>query len=286
MVRVAEGVGYWLQPGVAARQLGVGDGLMVAGDSNGVLRASQLGPLKLQFFTIQPQYLNGLLTVAESHQLEVAPNSQSSCVSFFTADGPLAQRFTRLVEQSHRERLPGRCGLLQLWANAIAELLPAPALESAGSGKLLERFRQLVGQMPEADLSQCSLRDLAGRLNCSERHFTRLFRKEFGVPFRARQIELRLQHARQLLTNSDAKIINVAYDSGYRHLGLFNSMFKKRFGTTPSEWRRQNLRKGLPPQHRKNLPKAAARAGSLLALFMFILNFISPVAAQTNSNDH
>jgi len=283
MVRVAEGVGYWLQPGVAARQLGVGDGLMVVGNSNGVLRASQLGPLKLQFFTIHPQYLNGLLTVAESHQLEVAPNSPASCVSIFTADGPLAQRFTRLVEQSHRERLPGRCGLLQLWASAIAELLPTPAFESAGSGKLLERFRQLVGQMPEAELSQCSLHDLAGRLNCSERHFTRLFREEFGVPFRARQIELRLQRARQLLISSDAKIINVAYDSGYRHLGLFNSMFKKRFGTTPSEWRRQSLRKSLPPQHRKNFPKPATRAGSLLALLLFGLNFILPAVAQTNS---
>ena len=283
MVRVAEGVGYWLQPGVATRQLGAGDGLMVVGNGNGVLRASQLGPLKLQFFTIQPQYLNGLLTVAESHQLEAAPNRPASCVSIFTADEPLAQRFTRLVEQSHRERLPVRCGMLLLWANAIAELLPAPAFESAGSGKLLERFRQLVGQMPEAELSQCSLRDLAGRLNCSERHFTRLFREEFGVPFRARQIELRLQRARQLLTNSDDKIINVAYDSGYRHLGLFNSMFKKRFGTTPSEWRRQNLRKSLPPQLRKNFPKPAARAGILLVLFMFILNFISSAVAQTNS---
>ena len=59
------------------------------------------------------------------------------------------------------------------------------------------------------------------------------------MPLRARQIELRLQRARQLLGDSDAKIINVAYDSGYRHLGLFNAMFKKRFGVTPSEWRRK-----------------------------------------------
>jgi AraC-like DNA-binding protein len=280
MVRVAEGVGYWLQPGTA-RQLSVGDGLLTSSSSNGVLRASQLGPLKLQFFSVQPQYLNGLLTVAEWHQLEVAPNNLTSQISIFTAGEPLAQRFTRLAEQTQREGLPVRCGLLQLWANAIAGLLPAPAMESAEGGRLHERFRQLVGQMPEVELSQCSLRDLAGQLNCSERHFSRLFREEFGVPFRARQIELRLQRARQLLTNSDAKIINVAYDSGYQHLGLFNVMFKKRFGMTPSEWRQQNLRRSLPPQSRKNLPKSVARAGVLLALF--ILNCISPAIAQTNS---
>jgi hemolysin activation/secretion protein/AraC-like DNA-binding protein len=281
MVRVAEGVGYWLQPGVAARPLGVGDGLLTSGNSNGVLRASQLGVLKLQFFLVQAQYLNGLLTVAEWHQLEVAPNNPSARVSIFTAAEPLAQRFTRLAEQPHKEGLPVRCGLLQLWANAIANLLPAPVWEPAGSGKLLERFRQLVGRMPEAELSQCSLRDLAGQLNCSERHFTRLFREEFGVPFRARQIELRLQHARQLLADSDAKIINVAYDSGYQHLGLFNMMFKKRFRMTPSEWRQQSFRKSPPAPSRSHFPKPATRTGILLALF--VLNFISTVFAQTGS---
>ena len=139
--------------------------------------------------------------------------------------------------------------------------------------------------MPEAELSQCSLRDLAGQLNCSERHFTRMFREEFGVPLRARQIELRLQRARQLLTNSDAKIINVAYDSGYQHLGLFNVMFKKRFGMTPSEWRQQNLRKSLPPQPRKNLPKSVARAGILLALSRLAFYYFTRLCAD-QPNDH
>jgi len=281
MVRVAEGVGYWLQPGTDARQLAVGDGLLTSSSSNGVLRASQLGPLKLQFFSVQPQYLNGLLTVAEWHQLEVAPNNLTSQVALFTAGEPLGQRFTRLAEQTQREGLPVRCGLLQIWANAITGLLPAPAMDSAEGGRLHDRFRQLVGQMPEAELSQCSLRDLAGQLNCSERHFSRLFREEFGVPFRARQIELRLLHARQLLANSDDKVINVAYDSGYRHLGLFNAMFKKRFGVTPSEWRQQNLPKNNPPPHRNGLTKVTARAAVLLVLFA--LNFILPARAQTDS---
>jgi AraC family transcriptional regulator of adaptative response / DNA-3-methyladenine glycosylase II len=93
----------------------------------------------------------------------------------------------------------------------------------------------MIGQVREAELTASSLEDLAGRLGCSERHFSRLFREEFGVSFCQRQIELRLLRARQLLSNPDTKIIHVAYDSGYRHLGLFNSMFKKRFGITPSE---------------------------------------------------
>ena len=89
VARVAEGTGYWLQHGAETRQLTAGDGLIVLRNANGVVRASQLGPLKLQFFTVQPQFLNGLLTVTEWHQLEVAPKNPSSPVAFFTAGEPL-----------------------------------------------------------------------------------------------------------------------------------------------------------------------------------------------------
>ena len=283
VARVAEGTGYWWQPGAEIRQLAVGDGLMVVRNANGVVRASQLGPLKLQFFFVQPQYLNGLLTVTEWHQLEIAPRNPSSPVTLFTAGEPLGQKFARLAEQTHTERLPMRCALLQFWASAITGWLTSAAPASTGGNKLRDHFRELVGQMTEAELSECSLADLARQLHCSERHFSRLFREEFGVPFRARQIELRLQRARQLLADSGAKIINVAYDSGYRHLGLFNAMFKKRFGLTPSEWRQQNLQKQLPARPRRRPSRLAARAGVWLAMLGLI--FSLPALAQTNSPD-
>src|SRR5208283_2826262 len=85
IARVAEGSGYWMQgglparskngiqPGGNARALNAGDGLVLGFNGAGLLRASQLGPLKLQFFTVQPQFLNGLLTVKEWHRLEIAP---------------------------------------------------------------------------------------------------------------------------------------------------------------------------------------------------------------------
>jgi AraC-like DNA-binding protein len=249
------------------RALNTGDGLVLApcnngagpsgraGDryctglaSNGVgrLRASQLGPLKLEWFTVQPQFLNGLLTVAEWHQLEMSHSAPH--VVHFTANEPIGQKFTHIANQTRGDGLTMRCALLQLWASAVSALLTSPALDAAHTNKLRERFRQVIGQMLEAELSGSSLGELAGQLHCSERHFSRLFREEFGVPLRARQIELRLQHALQLLADSDAKVINVAYDSGYRHLGLFNAMFKKRFGVTPSEWRQRNTRKKIQPR--------------------------------------
>jgi len=275
VARVAEGVGYWLHGG-SARELKPGDGFAVAGGSSMVLRASQLGPLKLEFFLVHPQFLNGLITVTEGHQLEQAGKNSSAQVFIFTAAEPLGQKFTRLVAQTQRENLPARSALLQLWSQAVAGALTLPL--AAGHGqKLRERFRQFVAQMPDAELAGHSLTELAEQLHCSERHFSRLFREEFGVPLRTRQTELRLQRALQLLADANAKIINVAYESGYRHLGLFNAMFKKRFGVTPSEWRQKNF----PAPQKNFLKHAASLLVGLLALAEF---FSAPAAVAQTTN--
>ena len=275
VARIAEGVGYWQQGG-SAREFKAGDGFVAAGNAGFILRASQLGPLKLEFFSVQPQFLNGVLTVTEGHQLSLAARDSAARLILFVAAEPLGQKFARLAIQSQRESLPARSALLQLWSQAVAGTLAQP-LDAAHGQKLHERFRQLVAQMPDAELATRSLTELAAQLHCSERHFSRLFRQEFGVPLRTRQTELRLQRARQLLADADAKIINVAYDSGYRHLGLFNAMFKKRFGVTPSEWRQQNL-SAQPKNYFK-------RAGAALALLLAALQiFLAPGARAQVTN--
>jgi len=259
VVRVAEGFGYWLQGGSAC-ELKDGDGFVTMETAPLVLRASQLGPLKLEFFSVYPQFLNGLITVAEGHQLMRVGKTTSAHVIHFKGTDPVGQKFSRLVGQPQRENLTMRSALLQLWSQAVAGVLQAPSADTS-QHRLHERFSQLVAQMPDAELATRSLPDLAAQLHCSERHFSRLFRAEFGVPLRKRQTELRLMRARQLLADANAKIINVAYESGYRHLGLFNAMFKKRFGVTPSEWRQQNF----------SAPAKSKRPGVTLVAWLLLL---------------
>jgi len=276
VVRVLEGDGYWLQRNQSARRLGAGDMLVTAPGISGVVRASALGVLKLQFFFVQPQLLTGLLTVAEWQQLEaIAANAVVPALVFASAD-TIAQKFSRLVENPAVTPLALRCRLLQLWADAMVQVLPAIAPENNDVRQLRERFRELVGRMPSAELCARSLGELAGQVGCSERHFRRLFREEFGVSLRVRQTELRLLRARQFLTESDAKITSIAFDSGYHHLGLFNSMFKKHFGMTPSEWRRTTRKSPPPPR----------KTGARISLWLLLLlgNFLSwPAFSQTNA---
>ena len=281
VVRVADGMGYWLQGG-GARELKTGDGFVATENSQLVLRASQLGVLKLDFFCVQPQFLNGLITVTEGHQLEQAGKNTATRAIAFSGTDAVGQKFSRLIAQPQREDLSMRSALLQLWSQAVAGVLQTSPVEG-NRHKLRGRFRQLVAQMPDVELATRSLPELAAQLHCSERHFTRLFRAEFGVPLRKRQTELRLLRARQLLADVNAKVINVAYESGYRHLGLFNAMFKKRFGVTPSKWRQQN--RSRPAKNFFKRPGAPLVAWLVLAavLFSSSLRADTPVQLQARA---
>ena len=239
-VRVAAGFGYCLEGG-SARDLKAGDAIVIGPGSGATFRASQLGELKLEYFTVEPHLLDGLFTVMEWHQLEHVSSWGSQRVFFYAASDAPAQKFTRLSSLTQRDALTVRLAFLQLWASCLTNLLPAFSQPSSSRKKLRQRFRQFFSQLSEKELAASSLADMAAELNCSERHFSRMFREEFGVSLRDCQNELRLQRACRLLQDYKAKISSVAFECGYRHLGLFNIMFKKRFGLSPSQWRRQKL---------------------------------------------
>ena len=101
--------------------------------------------------------------------------------------------------------------------------------------------------LTEEDFLNSSPADLAAYCGCSLRHFSRLFRHRFEVSLRERKKELRLLKARQMLTETDSRVMTVAGACGYRHLGVFNALFKKRFGVTPTECRRQAAQNGPAP---------------------------------------
>lgn len=262
MVQVDDGEGYWMPPDAESRPLSPGDGMVIANKAKGAIRASQLGKLKLRYFTILPEFLNGLLTVAEWHRFETSPIRHAPHISFFGAQEPSGKRFNYIASQPQADSLDARCALAQLWFSTIADLLPGPVLSAESLGDLQDRFRSLVGRMTEAEFAKCSAAGLAQQLQCSERHLTRLFRLEFGTSLHALQIEFRLRRAQQLLRDSKVKIIDVAYESGHNNLSLFNVFFKRRFGLTPTQWRRQNISHKTLSSSRGALQKMAARIES------------------------
>lgn len=90
---------------------------------------------------------------------------------------------------------------------------------------------------------QVRVSDVACKLRLSRSYFERLFRRETGETFGAWLREVRLRRATALLSDHIVQIKEVAYLCGYQSAPSFTREFKRRFGISPSEFRRATLDK-------------------------------------------
>ena len=222
-------------------KIATGDVLVLHEATNGSLRGLPPAEFVACYFRFRPEQLVGLLTLSERRAIEQIAEQQPG-LRVFPSKSPFARQFGQLSEQS---AVPGtlahRCLVLQVVATLLNEetqflrRLPNPAAHAA------ERIREVVAQLSETQLQNLSVEDLARRCGCSRRHLNRILREHFGCSFLSLRMELRLEKAAALLRSTGDKVINIAMDCGFNHLGLFSARFKRRFGASPGEWRKQVL---------------------------------------------
>jgi len=248
-VLVRCGEAYWLgEP--RARALTAGECLAVAPGVKAVVRASELNEVLLRAFSFAPELLAQLFSMDPRRFLE-AEGSPAGQTRFLPTTHPAARRFAALATDARKTgRLGQRAEVLRIVADVFDQTSERHPFSPPGACAQL-RFEELVAQMPDTEIIHHTAAQLAELCGCTARHLNRLFRKRFGVPVRTRQTELRLLKARGLLSDTSGRIQDVAVASGYRNLSLFNSLFKRRFGMSPSEWR-QSLR---PPGDSSPAPK-------------------------------
>jgi len=82
--------------------------------------------------------------------------------------------------------------------------------------------------------------DLAEECKISEVYFRRLFKERLGVSPRQFIITLRIQKAKQLLSEGKQKIWAIAEACGFASSYHFCRTFKQHTGMTPHEYRKQN----------------------------------------------
>lgn len=237
-IRIDTGFGYWRERS-SNREVSSGDVVVVPSCSEGYLLASRLSKLRGHCFRILPDMLSGILSLSECQRLRCEGQGGRAVVRVFDKQGEVAAAYSEICRSGSRQTLAGRVQLLRLFSAVFQEDLEQVESDVRPVHEARQRLLQLAERMPEAELSQISMSLLAERLRCSERHAGRVFRLCFGVSLRQKQTELRMNLARRLLLESEAKIVEIAMESGYQSLGLFNAMFKRRFGMTPSMWRQK-----------------------------------------------
>ena len=74
---------------------------------------------------------------------------------------------------------------------------------------------------------------LAREVGLSTRQLERLFRKYLGCTPTRHYLELRLEHARRLLLQTDMSVLDVALACGFVSASHFSKCFRELFGRTP-----------------------------------------------------
>jgi AraC-like DNA-binding protein len=84
-----------------------------------------------------------------------------------------------------------------------------------------------------------SLGTLAARLGVSQFHLIRQFRALFGTTPHQAQIDARLALAKELLAFGEHSVTEICMEVGFSSLGGFSSLFRRRVGTPPSDYRQR-----------------------------------------------
>jgi len=82
---------------------------------------------------------------------------------------------------------------------------------------------------------------MAEVLGTTPKYFSNYFKKTFGVTFVDYLSKVRLAHARELLRNTTLSIAEVGERVGYLNASTFATTFKKYYGISPSDFRKQEL---------------------------------------------
>lgn len=100
-----------------------------------------------------------------------------------------------------------------------------------------EKIRQ-AQQVIESDLSKnYSIAELSKLVGTNEQYLKKHFKQCLGKTIMTYSTELKLQHAKTLLINSEYRISDIARMLGYKHPTHFSTAFKKHFGYVPNTLR-------------------------------------------------
>ncbi|RRD38919.1 response regulator [Leptotrichia sp. OH3620_COT-345] len=107
------------------------------------------------------------------------------------------------------------------------------------------KYKSIISKKIEDNFSDVSfnLNSLADDLSLSSGYLSSLFKSLFGVPFQNYLNNVRMEKAKLLLLTTDLKNYEIGERIGFENVHYFNSKFKKTFGITPKEFKKNIVEK-------------------------------------------
>ena len=134
-------------------------------------------------------------------------------------------------------RAETKTGLYETMRQFLNDILPSVCSEKHEKAKdIIKKADDYI----EANYSRnLSLEEVAGKVNLSSWYFSRFYKEETGRNFSDKLTRVRIEKARELLSDPNATVKDVAWRVGFADPGYFSKTFRKTTGITASEYRKQ-----------------------------------------------
>ena len=85
-----------------------------------------------------------------------------------------------------------------------------------------------------------TLDELADNFNLSKPYLSKYIKENAGITFQEAVKQARMKKARAMLKESNKTVESIAASVGYENVEHFNRLFKKSYGMTPVQFRRES----------------------------------------------
>jgi AraC-like DNA-binding protein len=113
-----------------------------------------------------------------------------------------------------------------------------PMLEESRSSSNIKLVQSVISRIHSGMPARITVNSLAEAMACSRGHLSRIFHELMGLDLRAYILNARFEVAKELLSDSDLSIAEVASHAGYEDTFIFAKQFKKFSGLPPGKFRK------------------------------------------------
>lgn len=161
---------------------------------------------------------------------------------FHDDDGRILSILDRIYNETNTENY----GYTEIVRCSLIDILVSTMRKITDYTKAIEKdspTEYIIKAISKNFNKNITLSEISKPLNYSLPYISLKFKADTGYSFTEYLQKYRIEHSLRLLSNSDMKIIDVAYSVGYNDINFFGELFKKYVNMTPSQFRKASSQK-------------------------------------------